>query len=337
MTFHPHRYKPKAKKFQNPFSKVPSLADLAAGSGGWPAGYGPGTSKKLTKRYHNKGGSKGGIRQGRVINEGTGGQYSMYNGPKGKSYLPSHIENALAPQVIQSNAASQLLATIGTQNTTTVLQLNTPSISPFLTGDKMSNTMYVRAFGDVTMNNIYLSNCYIIIYDIMARKDISSSSLSSPDLAWTQGVVDEGRSSSVVDYLGSTPWQSELFNQYYEVKQVTNVVLCAGGTHVHKVRLRPNRVVNAAYGQYTTYGLRGLTYFTMIEIHGSPANSITTQTTVSVGVAGLNIIADQEHMLKQIAKQTPSVQVNNTLVTSLAGGEQVVNLGGSTIVTQAEG
>lgn len=338
MTFHPHRYKPKANKFSNPFSRVPTLGQLAKGTGGWPAGYGPGTAKKLSKQYlrKKKGGSNG-IAQGRVMNEGTGGQFSMFNGPRHKSYLPKHVENALAPLVYQANAAYQLLSTVGKQNVLIPLGLNNPSITTGVTSDSVSNMMFVETTGDVTMNNIYLSNVYIIIYDVFARKDIGTANVGTPLLAWTQGNSDEG-SANAYAVLGSTPWQSEAFNQFYRVAQVTNVVLAAGGTHVHKVRLHPNRLVNGSYATYTPYGFRDLTYWTMIEIHGSPANDTTTQTQVSIGVGGLNIIADQEHKTKQIAKQTPIiVSVNSLRTTPFTVAEQVVNMGGTTIVAQAEG
>lgn len=338
MTFHPHRYKPKNAKPQ-PFTRMPTLGDLARGSGGWPAGYPPGTAKKLSKRYlrSKKGGSKSsGIRNGVVLNEGTGGQYSMFNMKGHKSYLPKHVEDALAPQVIQTNGASQLKSVIGKQNFVVVMELNSPGVATTFTGDKISNVLYQKAVGDLTMNNIYLSNVYISIYDIVARKDVGASAISFPDGAWQQGATDESATAGV-DYVGSSPWQSEVFNQFYEVKQVTNVVLGAGGTHVHKVRLRPNRLVNASYAQYTPYGMRGLTYYTMVLIHGQADNDTVNQAQVTIGVGGLNMVQATEHTLKLIQKQTPTISVTNNLLTSYTTAEQVINIGGSSIAAQAEG
>jgi len=298
------------------------------------------TSTRSSKRL--RGGSttvttsKKSIPEGRVMNEGTGGQYSMFVMNRGKSYLPRHVENALPPQVVQSNSATQYKSTVGLQVIASPLGLFQPTIATSFTGDKTSNVLYYKASGDVTLNNIYLSNCYVIIYDVVARKDIGSSALATPTLTWAQGNTDESAGSAQT-FLGSTPWQSEVFNQYYEVKQVTNVVLGAGATHVHKVRLKPNRLINASYAQYSNQAFRGVTYFTMIEFHGSPANDTTTQTQVSVGVGGLNVIIDAEHTLKVIQKQTPTITTNNNLLSSFTIGEQVVNIGGSTIVAQAEG
>jgi hypothetical protein len=75
----------------------------------------------------------------------------------------------------------------------------------------------------------------------------------------------------------------------------------------------------------------------MIEFHGSPANDTGIQTQVSVGAAGLNIVLDIEHHLKQLQKATPTITTSNNLLGGFTNGEQVVNLGGSTIVAQAEG
>lgn len=180
------------------------------------------------------------IPQGRVMNEGTGGQYSMFTGKKGKNYLPPHVENALAPISIQNSGAMQVQSTVGLQNAISTLDLFAPGIATAYTGDKITRVVYDHASGDVTLNNVQLSNAYVIIYDIVARKDVGSSSIATPLSAWSQGNTDEG-TSNVYKQLGSTPWQSELFNQYYKVKQITNVVLCAGGTHVHKVRLTPKK------------------------------------------------------------------------------------------------
>lgn len=286
--------------------------------------------QKATKRLM-------GIRQGTVYNEGIGGQYSMFTGPKGESYLPKHVEDALPPQVLQGNNSTQLLSGIGKQATIVALNLLTPTPALTFTGDKITSVIYEKATGDVTLNNIFLSNCYLIIYDIMCRKDVSNSTIGDPGSAWSQGATDTTGSSNSPTYLGSTPWQVEVFNQYYKVCQVTNVVLAAGGTHVHKVRLNPKKIISSAYAQYTQYGFKDVSYYCMIEIHGSPANDVTTQTQVSIGKAGLNIIQDKEETLKQLQNAKPTITTSNNLITSFTVGEQVVNIGGSTIVPQAEG
>lgn len=291
--------------------------------------------KRLTKDRIRKKKSSG-IAQGRVMNEGTGGQYSMFVRGRKKSYLPAHVENFLPPQVLQANSSTQSKSTVGLQAVLAPLALFTPGISTSFTGDKITRVLYEKASGDVTINNIFLSNCYIIIYDVIARKDIGVSSLSTPAATWQQGDTDES-ASGVSTYLGSTPWQAEAFNEFWKVEQVTNVVLCAGGTHVHKVRLSPRRVVSSAYAQYSNQAFRDLTYYTMIEFHGSPANDTGIQTQVSVGAAGLNIVLDIEHHLKQLQKATPTITTSNNLLGGFTNGEQVVNLGGSTIVAQAEG
>lgn len=281
--------------------------------------------------------TKKGIPQGKVMNEGTGGQYSYFNGPKGKSYLPDHQLNAMPAQILQANGAAQVLSTVGRQNVYSSNFLMGPTLATTYTSDKFTHVVYEKAIGSITMNNIYLSNCYLIIYDIMARKDIGSGSvIGNPTAAWAQGVADEG-TSSALQFLGSTPWQTDVFNQYYKVCQKTNVVLAAGATHVHNIRLNPNRLISSSYATYTPQAFADLTYWTFIEIHGSPANDVTTQTQVSVGVAGLNVIWDQEQTIKQIQKATPTLTTGNSLLTAFTVGEQVVNLGGSLIQAQAEG
>lgn len=297
-----------------------------------------GLSRSSTMSSIRSARSDSGIRYGKVHNEGTGGQCSYFTGKKGKCYLPKHVENALAPQVQQGVAAGQLLSAIGKQNVVAPLVLNPPTICTAYTGDKISRVIYEKATGDVTLNNILLSNCYIHIYDIMARKDCSATLVHDPLDGWAQGDTDITTSGTQFQKLGATPFQSELFNQYFAIKQVTHVVLAAGATHVHKVRLNPNKIVSAAYANYTPYGLKDLTYWCMIEIHGSPANDTITQTQVSIGAGAINFVVDAEHTLKQLSKATPTITVvGSSLLTAFSNAEQVVNLGGSTIVTNAEG
>lgn len=277
-----------------------------------------------------------GIRTGKVMNEGTGGQYSSFNGKTGKSYLPSHVENALAPKVTVGAFASQIKSSVGTQQVAVPLTLFYPNIAQNFVADKISRVIYEKATGDITLNNIFLSNAYVIIYDCYARKDLSLTTISTPLNGWAQGDTDQSASVNYAS-LGATPFQSELFNQYFKVAQVTNVVLCAGGTHVHKVRLNPKKIVSNSYATYTPYGFKDLTYFCMVEVHGSPANDTTTQTQVSVGIGGLNVIADYEQTYKLLEAKKPEIIQGPQLLTAFTVGEQVLNLGGSTIVPQAEG
>lgn len=277
-----------------------------------------------------------GIQHGRVVNEGTGGQCSYFRMAGKKSYIPPHILDSLPPQVYQLAFASQLKSAVGLQNVTTLGNMFIPSMVTAYTSDTVSRVVFESGTMDVTMNNIFLSNAYVIIYDIVARKDCAVANVQDPLSAWVNGDINTGATSAYTK-LGSTPFQTELFNQYYRVAQQTDVVLAAGATHVHKARLKSNRQISAAYATNTPYAIKDLSYFCMIEVHGSPANDITTQTQVSVGQAGLNIIVDSEVHLKQLSKATPTITVTNTLATSFTNGEQVVNLGGSTITTNAEG
>lgn len=289
---------------------------------------GPGSSSRTMQQRR--------IPQGRVMNEGTGGQVSYFHGPHFKSSLPPWQVNAVAPQVVQSNLALQSKSAVGRQTGFASPPICDSAAASAFVNDKFSRVIIEKATSDVTMNNIYLSNCYIMIYDIIARKDVGNTSISNPYSTWAQGTTDESQPNAA-NYLGSTPFDNELFNQYYKVCQVTSVVLGAGATHVHKVRMQPNRLVSGAYLEYTPYCLKDITYFTLVEFHGSPANDSTTQTQVGIGVGGLNVIFDQETTYKQVAKYTPTISTTNNLLSAFTVGEQVVNLGGSTIVAQAEG
>lgn len=286
---------------------------------------------KKRKTTHNK------IRNGVVCPDGAGGQWSQFVIPASPCYLPKHVENALPPLAIQINGAGQLKSGIGLQNVVSAFSLFSPASATTYTGDKITRVLYNKATASLTLNNIYLSNAYIRIYDIVARKDIGASSpVGNPVAAWEQGDTDESVSNQYT-YLGAEPWSAEVFNQYYSVKQITKVVLGAGQTHVHSIRMEPNKVISSAYATYTPAAFKDITYFCMVEIHGSPANDTVTQSQVTVGYGGVNYVWDQEVTLKQLMKATPSISGTNSLPIAFSNGEQVVNIGGTTITTNLEG
>lgn len=279
-----------------------------------------------------------GLMTGRIVAEGTGGQYSSFS-RKNKAFWAKQIDASCAPIVSTFSAALQVKSGVGLQNGVTALRLfdNTDVLQLYVdVGNTYKRFLLEKCMASVSISNIYLSNCTVDIYDVIARKDTGAAGVSDALTAWAQGDTDEG-TSGLYAKCGATPFSVEDFNMYWKVVQKTRVVLGAGQMHKHRVNLDVNKIMNDSYIAYTAKNFRDLTYNTLIVIRGAPANDASTQTSVSVGAAGLNIVAEKEYHCKVLSTTVANVIDHTTLAISFAGGEQVVNVGGSTVTANAEG
>lgn len=129
------------------------------------------------------------------------------------------------------------------------------------------------------------ASCVVDIYDIVAKRDIPvyngtalNVNVSTPLVAWQNGIKNEG----VVKagdpdgefQLGSLPTDSQLFNDYYQIKSRKTVLLAQNGLHTHHVTMTPNITSDGnLIGAQSTYlaGLRGITHYTMVVVHGQVA------------------------------------------------------------------
>lgn len=284
------------------------------------------------------------LQKGIVVNEGTGGQFSSFKAGAG-DYLDPSVKKTLASYKTIINGAGQLLSPVGTQNSVVALTLYDnadmavmQTDAGYNTGTYPQRTNYYldSAHGSATLTNIYLSNVTVDIYDVVARKDVSATALSTIQATWATGDVDEALTNGYKK-VGSTPFQAEAVNTYWKVLKKTQVVLGAGQMHKHHVQISPHQLVRGSYLYYTQKAYRDLTYNTLFVIHGQPANDTVTQTQVTLGSAGINYIFEKEYKFKIMQGNTESILDHSALLTAFTIAEQVVNVGGSTVTANAEG
>lgn len=280
-----------------------------------------------------------GIRRGKIVAEGTGGQYSSFTLVK-PNYLEKTVNHTLAPVKSVFNGSSQILSAVGKQQAGAVLSLFDHADVTACYGDIIGGTLarinLQKATASVMLSNIFLSNVTIDIYDVIARKDLVTAATATGVMAWASGDTDEGTANEYLK-LGSTPFQTELFNQYYRVAQVTRVILGSGQMHRHHVNIDPHKLMTYSYLNNCTYGFRELTYETILVVRGAPANDTVVQTQVTVGAGGVNVVYEKEYTTVQLANNNALVRDHSTLATAFTTAEQVVDLGGTTITTNAEG
>ena len=101
--------------------------------------------------------------------------------------------------------------------------------------------------------------------------------------------------------------------------------MAPGEMHRHEVKYAPNKAIQGEYAAYTTYGLKGLTFWTLIVHYGMPAHDSTTETDVTIDVSSLDIVTKASYDYRQLNKSSPNWTKSNTLATTFAVGEEFVN------------
>lgn len=150
------------------------------------------------------------------------------------------------------------------------------------------------------------ASCVVDIYDIVAKRDIPLSqvstnpfNVSTPLNAWSTGIKHQGvpkLTDPDGEYqLGSLPTDSQLFNDFYQIKSRKSILLAQNGLHTHHVVMSPNITTDAnMIGSQVEYlaGLKGITHYTMVVVRGQvayanlvPENPSTVCSIVLRGVA----------------------------------------------------
>lgn len=176
----------------------------------------------------------------------------------------------------------------------------------FTPGGNATPNQSFRYVLESAMSQLYLANTSgtplnIELYDIVAKRDspqlgldasgnllksvagtgaVMNSSILEPALAWFIGMGNQytnatGFESDALyegatpNNLGSTPYQSKLFKDYFKVVRKTNLSLPIGGQHKHFVDLKPNFVID---GDLLTQNnvFKGLSFFTLVVSSGVP-------------------------------------------------------------------
>lgn len=138
---------------------------------------------------------------------------------------------------------------------------------------------------------IYTNNtnavCRLLLFDIIPKRDIyvdTGGNPIDPVQAWAQGLQHEGSGTNANEVLGSMPFNSALFCQYFTVKRIVHITLAPGQTHHHRIKFVPNAFFNMErFQQTTTIMYKGVSLTHMSVQYGEPvldnAASVTTEAT----------------------------------------------------------
>lgn len=194
--------------------------------------------------------------------------------------------------------------------------------------------------GDLTLTNNSTATSEVMIYDIVCKRDIPytqswimgagtySGYNSNPVGYWNAG-VDAGSGapsgSNRADYIGSTPFDSQFFRDYFKVVKRTDVILQQGGSHRHAVVLSPRKLIDeSVYGQITQYGLKGYTMFTMVVHKGTPVSDVSGAT-ATIGESQLGVVQNWRIKYFWVADTTNTLFYQDTLTTPATAS--IINVG----------
>lgn len=184
------------------------------------------------------------------------------------------------------------------------------------------------------MTNSSLASCYVEIYDIARKRDANATEYKfteNPLAAWQQGVYNAS-GVSLLDWsvLRSSPFDSQVFKEWFKVVKRTRIELSQGATHKHSVILKPNKLIDAATPQFVDGDFAGLTMYTMVVFYGQPASLVgESGTSVTTAKIALDTVATSRYKYTWVSDTTQNVYITDNMV-SLAG-EQIVSTGAGDI------
>lgn len=166
-------------------------------------------------------------------------------------------------------------------------------------GYKSSKCLIHSGYSESKYTNQEKGNVELVLYDIIPKRDVTAAGVAGNyDVlsSWNVGLNDvtyasnsSSPSTAGKANLGSTPFDSVLFCQYYTVIKKTKVMLSQGSTHIHRVRSLWNGMLNHTYTEEYTY-LRGKSVITLAVVNGMPLNDQTTKTNIAVGAAAVDVV-----------------------------------------------
>jgi len=137
----------------------------------------------------------------------------------------------------------------------------------------------------------------------MCRRDTQETNLID---MWDDGMKDadsgtSGNTRGVIN-LNATPFNSSELCSKFKILKKTVIQLAAGQSHIHKVNIRANRLINRdMVDDYNFY--RGVSFLTIAVLHGMPYNDSTDKQLVCVGDAHVDWVKSERHMFRFVKDQ----------------------------------
>lgn len=288
-----------------------------------------GRKRNATKTLHQKA-------LPNIPGHGAGGTFSAYNMRRRMSSWNKQLKKNLASNFTYANSSQRITSGIGSQNYYVVATTYsaTDIATQFTSNNKTCKTILESCTENTIYRNQQKNDCYMTIYDIVARRDVSPSNDYLPNNAWYAGLPDTGAATAMALAPGATPFQCPRFTQLFKIVKATHVILPAGGTHEHRVHYEPNRLINQEVIQ-ESQNIRNLTHYTMVVIYGSPENDAITQTQVSIGPTAIDVVQTKQYKWTYVADVITNNAYTNSLPVAFTNFGEILQDESGTIVGDA--
>lgn len=254
-----------------------------------------------------------------------GGSFSKYERQVCKPFNKA-VMKGVGPAFYNVNAGQRLTSAYGKQNfgliATAFDFASTTSLTTVIASaaaPKTGRYFIQRYEGDIMVTNMESMGCLYTIFDIECKHDGYSGS-STPLTTILADLVDPGGGGAATDALvPGVNWETHpRFTQYYKVMQRTVGSLQPGNTHIHHVNYNLNKLINMEYltNSGTNSFMKGITYYTLIQFHGLPANDSTTKTTVTLSAVNLDVVTKGLFVGRQCYPPYQTETFTNSLVTT---------------------
>lgn len=250
---------------------------------------------------------------------------------------PKAVHSTTPPYFYSYQNTQRLTNTVGKQSYDGVTaSMWTPNDIYILQGAAaQTNNTYLKSYKHIaTGTNATNVGQYLMIYNLVAKRDIKYDGSSDPGNVWLEGDADITATTGPT-YYNSTPFTTKRFNEYFRCWKATEYKLGAGETFKHTTVINANRMFSGSLITELTSGtgtpivrqggFKGLTQYLLFVQRPCPAHDSTTKTaaTVTIPIANIDIVFSVQMCGFDVmeSKATQKFQ-SQTLNTSFAVGPQ---------------
>lgn len=240
-----------------------------------------------------------------VAASASGNSFSSFYSKARTSKVSKKIWKTIsAPHCYMWDSSGRLEANHGEQNATYIPHFD------YVNGNIMMNNagitvgepgkIFLSGYqSDLMITNQDSGNCRVTLYDVVSRRDTQEIDLID---IWDDGLKENTGTSGntrAVGNLNSTPFQSSEFCSKFKILKTTKIQMAAGQSHVHKVRIKYSTMLSRdVVDDYQYY--HGLSYCTIVVVHGMPYNAVTNQAEVATGDCAIDWVRTQKHFYRSV-------------------------------------
>lgn len=271
---------------------------------------------------------------------GSATQSTVSHVTRHKNIRRSGITTQGAPHYWLNNLASIMQPALGYQGVFMLGQWNsiadTYAVQQLIPTQPTNTSVAPSRFcmksmtADVSLTNTSTLTAFVDLYDIVCTRDVpfsqnSALSVGTPQNAWRNGLVDQqtepnpGSGSGHDVYLipGTHPTDSQLFKDFYRIKQRKSIIMAPGAMHLHHVSSKTGRMFDV--NQIQTYvptmsALAGYTTFTMAVVRGQVVTAFADAVaTATIGDPVIRVLTSERYEYSYIFENGSTFQFGTVL------------------------